>query len=74
MVKATGLPTVRMHDLRHTAAAVALVDARAPLVVVSKRLGHASVAITADTYGHLLPDGDRDAAEAVRSAIPRKAS
>lgn len=74
LVKATGLPTTRLHDLRHTAASVALVDARVPLVVLSKRLGHASVAITSNTYGHLLPGGDLEAAEAVRSAIPRKAS
>jgi integrase len=74
MVNATGLPAVRLHDLRHTAATVALVDARVPLVVLSKRLGHASVAITADIYGHLLPGGDMAAAEAVRSPIPRRVS
>ena len=35
-----------------------------PLLVVSRQLGHASIAITADIYGHLVPNATRDAATA----------
>jgi integrase len=47
----------RFHDLRHTHAAWLLTDG-VPLLVVSRRLGHDSVAITASTYGLLHPDAD----------------
>ena len=43
-----------MHDRRHTYAAE-LMLAKGNLLLVSRRLGHASITITADTYGHLQP-------------------
>ena len=53
------LPRKRVHDLRHTAASLMLA-AGIPLHVVSKTLGHSSVSITADIYGHLYdPDRQR---------------
>jgi integrase len=54
---------VRIHDLRHTYASLAL-QRGVPLLVVSRQLGHASIAITADVYGHLVPDATRQAADA----------
>lgn len=54
---------LRLHDLRHTYARLAIQQG-VPLLVVSRQLGHASIAITADTYGHLVPDATREAAEA----------
>ena len=54
---------MRVHDLRHTYVSLAL-QRGVPLMVVSRQLGHASIAITADTYGHLAPDATREAAEA----------
>lgn len=48
---------------RHTYASLAL-QRGVPLLVVSRQLGHASIAITADIYGHLVPDATREAAEA----------
>ena len=54
---------VRVHDLRHTYVSLAL-QRGVPLMVVSRQLGHASIAITADIYGHLAPDATREAAEA----------
>lgn len=65
------LRPVRLHDLRHGAASLMLASG-VPLVVVSKRLGHSSVAITADVYSHLLPGVGRAAAEATEAAVPRR--
>lgn len=61
LVKATDLPTISFHGLRHTAATAGLA-AGVPIHVVSKRLGHASISITLDVYGHLLQDEDEAAA------------
>jgi integrase len=52
---AAGLPIIRFHDLRHTAATLMLADS-VPLVTVSKILGHSSVAVTARIYAHALED------------------
>ena len=57
-----GLPTIRFHDVRHTYATLAL-QAGVDIKVVSQRLGHANVGITWDTYAHVLPDQDEQAAE-----------
>lgn len=57
------LRRLRIHDLRHTYASLAL-QRGVPLLVVSRQLGHASIAITADVYGHLLPDATKEAAAA----------
>jgi integrase len=62
LLRRLGLPAVRFHDLRHTAASLMLsAGVRADLV--SRRLGHSSPAITLSIYAHLLPG---DEAEAVR--------
>lgn len=56
--KAAGLPVANPHALRH-AHASALLAGGEDLAAVSRRLGHASVAITAETYSHLLEDAER---------------
>jgi integrase len=63
-----GLPPIRLHDVRHTYATVAL-QAGVPVKVVSERLGHASIAVTLKIYAHVLPGMDRDAANAVADVI-----
>jgi integrase len=64
ILKAAGIPRqLRIHDLRHTYASLAL-QRGVPLLVVSRQLGHASIAITADIYGHLVPNATREAATA----------
>jgi len=68
--RAAGLPPIRLHDLRHTAASLAL-QAGVPLKVVSEQLGHSSLAITADTYTSVLPAVAQAAAEAVADIVPR---
>lgn len=54
---AIGAPELRIHDLRHTHAAW-LISAGVPLTAVSRRLGHASITVTSDRYGHLLDEVD----------------
>ena len=58
---AAGLPRVRFHDLRHTHASLLLALGVHPKVV-SERLGHATVGITLDTYSHVLPTLQEEAA------------
>jgi integrase len=57
-----GLPQIRFHDLRHTAATLLLALGEHPKVV-QERLGHSSVRITLDVYSHVLPDLQKAAAE-----------
>lgn len=56
------------HDLRHSHAAVLLSEGRG-LMYVQRRLGHESIKTTADTYGHLLPEADDDAMEAIDRSL-----
>jgi hypothetical protein len=66
--RAAGLPRIRLHDVRHSYATAAL-KARISARVISERLGHASVAFTLQTYGHVIPGMDRDAATTVADLI-----
>lgn len=63
-----GLEGVKVHSLRHTYATTALL-AGVPLKVVSVNLGHASIQITADTYGHVTDDAAKAAAQVVAEAL-----
>jgi integrase len=65
---AAGLPKIRLHDVRHSYASAALA-AGIPAKVVSERLGHATIAITLDTYSHVLPGLDAEAANTVARFI-----
>lgn len=54
-VRRSGIdPSTRFHDLRHTAAALMIAEG-AHLLVVKERLGHSTITVTADRYGHLFP-------------------
>jgi integrase len=63
-----GLPRIRLHDLRHTWATLALEAGVAPKVV-SERLGHSSISITLDVYSHVTPAMQSGAAEEVARLI-----
>jgi integrase len=67
------LPTIRFHDLRHTACVLMLGAGINPRVV-SETLGHASVAFTLDVYGHVMPGMGREAADRMGSLLTVKAS
>lgn len=70
-VEAAGLPPVRLHDLRHGAATLALA-AGVDIKIVSEMLGHSDTHITRDIYQSVLDDLARDAAEAVVKLVPRQ--
>lgn len=67
-VKSSALPRIRLHDLRHTHATLALAAGVHPKVV-QERLGHASITITLDTYTHASPAIDAAAAEQIAALI-----
>ncbi len=68
LLRRAGLPDIRFHDLRHTNATLLLLQ-NTPAKVVSERLGHASIQITLDTYSHVLPSMDRDAADRLEALL-----
>ena len=68
MNKLSGLPKIRLHDLRHTWATLAL-EERVPVKVVSEVLGHASPAFTLDIYSHVTPVMMEDLARVVGETI-----
>ena len=61
IVHNAGVPTIRFHDLRHTHGSLLIKDG-IPVKVVSERLGHANIALTMQTYQHILPGMQADAA------------
>ena len=61
ILEAAGLPDMRLYDLRHTAATLRLVNGEHPKVV-QEMLGHASIALTMDTYSHVLPGMQEESA------------
>jgi integrase len=63
-----GVPKVRLHDIRHTHGTL-LIKAGVPVKVVSERLGHGNPAFTIDTYQHVLPGMQADAARIFEKLI-----
>lgn len=63
-----GLPKIRLHDLRHTHATLALAAGVHPKVV-QERLGHATVAITLDVYSPAIPAMQEDAAAKIAALL-----
>lgn len=64
----SGLPVVRLHDVRHSYVTALLAEG-VPLKVVSQRIGHASPMVTMTIYQHVLPGDDRAAAAVGARAI-----
>lgn len=71
-VEAHNLPKIRLHDLRHSNA-TALIQAGVNPRVVQQRLGHSDVNITLNTYTHVLPEMDMEAAAKLDSIILKRA-
>jgi len=59
---------IRIHDARHTYASLML-RRGVPIAYVSRQLGHSSIQITVDLYGHFVPGGDQHHAEGLAAAI-----
>lgn len=68
LVDNSDLPRIRLHDLRHTHASIA-VKAGVSIGVVSERLGHASPEFTLHRYAHVMPGMQRDAADLIARAV-----
>ncbi len=68
VLEKAGLPKIRFHDLRHTAASLML-NHGVPVIVVSKILGHAKPSITLDVYGHLYHEMQVEAARIMDELI-----
>ncbi|MDA1076084.1 MAG: tyrosine-type recombinase/integrase [Proteobacteria bacterium] len=64
VLKGTPLQGVTVQSFRHSHASQ-LIAANVNIKTVSERLGHSSITITLDTYGHMLPGMDENAAEAM---------
>lgn len=62
LLKVAGLPDIRFHDLRHTAATLMLQQGVNPKIV-QERLGHSDISLTLNTYSHVLPAMQEEAAE-----------
>jgi integrase len=71
-VKAAGVAPLRLHDLRHTCASLAIA-AGADVKVLQRMLGHASAALTLDRYGHLMPGQARSVADRLDEMARRSA-
>jgi integrase len=68
LLKRAELPTIRLHDLRHTCATVLLMAGKHPKYV-QELLGHASISITLDTYSHVIEGMDGGLADAMDDAL-----
>lgn len=68
LLKRATLPDIRFHDLRHTAATLALAVGTNPKIV-QEMLGHANIAITLDTYSHLLPNMQAEAVNKINDLL-----
>ncbi|MFC1591971.1 tyrosine-type recombinase/integrase [Thermodesulfobacteriota bacterium] len=64
-----GLRHVRLHDIRHTYASILLNEGESP-VYVKEQLGHSSIKITVDVYGHCMPSSNRAAVNRLDSPHP----
>ena len=68
LLEQTGLPRIRFHDLRHTAATL-LLGQRVHPKVVAEMLGHARISTTLDLYSHVTPTMQREATEAMNTVL-----
>jgi integrase len=65
--EAAKLRRVRFHDLRHTFASQLLSQGESP-AYVKEQMGHSSIQVTVDIYGHLIPGGNRAAVDKLDEA------
>jgi integrase len=70
LLKRAGVPRIRFHDLRHTAATLMLGESIHPKVV-AEMLGHSRISTTLDLYSHVTPTMQRQATEALDAVLAR---
>ncbi|MFJ8452761.1 site-specific integrase [Bacillus paramycoides] len=68
LIQKANLPNIRFHDLRHTHATSLLLEGINPKVV-AERLGHSKVSVTLDTYSHVLPNMQKEAADKLNKTL-----
>ena len=68
LLKASGLPQIRLYDLRHTNATLLLLGGENPKVV-AERQGHSRVVLTLDTYSHVLPSMQQTATDKLEKML-----
>ncbi len=68
LLKKADLPDIRFHDLRHTSATLLLSQGVHPKIV-QERLGHSQISVTMDTYSHVLPTMQREAANKMNAIL-----
>ena len=73
LLKKAGVPDIRFHDLRHTSATL-LLSAGIHPKVVQERLGHSQISVTLDTYSHVLPTLQLEAANKLDSILRGEAA
>ena len=61
-MKKANIRPIRIHYIRHTYASL-LLQAGESMLYVRDQLGHSSIRITVDTYGHLIPGGNKEAVD-----------
>ncbi|BAL85499.1 putative integrase [Actinoplanes missouriensis 431] len=65
-----GLTGLRLHDLRHTVASL-LISANVPLTAIQRMLGHTSIKMTSDLYGHLMPEVNESIVDTLTEVLKR---
>ena len=73
LLKASGLRQIRFHDLRHTLASLLLQQGESP-VYVKEQMGHSSIQVTVDLYGHLIPGGNKQAVDRLDLPVDKPSS
>jgi integrase len=70
-LKTAGLKRIRFHDLRHSCATLLLVQ-HVPARVVMEVLGHSEISTTMDTYSHIVPELQQEAADRVEAILSQR--
>jgi integrase len=73
LVTKAGFQNIRLHDLRHFHATLLLKEGTHPKVV-QERLGHANISVTLDTYSHVVPSMQTEAANVFAAAMAKSAT
>jgi integrase len=71
VLKRAGLPQIRFHDLRHSCATLVLSMGVHPKMV-QERLGHSQIAVTLDTYSHVLPSLQEEASHRLDTLLVQR--